>query len=197
MGERCAAACREIGYRGAGTFEFLYQDGEFYFIEMNTRVQVEHPVTELVTGVDIVVEQLRIAAGEPLSLTQSDVHVRGHALECRINAEDPENDFAASLGTIQELHLPGGPGIRVDTHLERGYVVQPFYDSLLAKVIAHGSDREEALARMDRALNEMQIRGVHTTVDFHRRLLETGEFRRGEIHTTFVEAWMSGSALEA
>jgi acetyl-CoA carboxylase biotin carboxylase subunit len=199
IGEVAVRATRASGCLGAGTVEFLFdpQSGAYYFLEMNTRIQVEHPVSEMVTGIDLVKEQIRVAAGLPLGFSQQDVQLRGHALECRINAEDSENGFAASLGTIEELHLPGGPGIRVDTHLERGYVVQPFYDSLLAKVIAHGSDRDEALARMDRALHEMQVRGVHTTVDFHRRLLQTGEFRRGEIHTTFVEAWMSGPALEA
>ncbi len=199
MGEAAIRATRAAGYSGAGTVEFLFDpdSGAYYFLEMNTRIQVEHPVSEMVTGIDLVKEQIRVAAGHPLGFSQEEIQIQGHAVECRINAEDPEKGFAPSLGTIHDLHLPGGPGIRVDTHLERGYVVQPFYDSLLAKVIAHGRDREEALARMDRALQEMQVGGVRTTIDFHRRLLGTGDFRRGEIHTTFVEAWISGSAPEA
>ncbi|MGB5301291.1 MAG: acetyl-CoA carboxylase biotin carboxylase subunit, partial [Thiogranum sp.] len=159
MGERCAEACRRIKYRGAGTFEFLFQDGEFYFIEMNTRVQVEHPVTEMITGVDIVREQLRIAAGEGLSYRQEDISWTGHAVECRINAEDPIK-FLPSPGTITQYHAPGGPGIRVDTHIYNGYTVPPYYDSMIAKLIAHGEDRATALARMRGALAEIVIDGI-------------------------------------
>ncbi|HHH46901.1 MAG TPA: acetyl-CoA carboxylase biotin carboxylase subunit, partial [Thiotrichales bacterium] len=161
MGERCAEACRKIGYRGAGTFEFLYQDGEFYFIEMNTRVQVEHPVTEMVTGVDIVKEQLRIAAGEGLSYRQEDIVLRGHAVECRINAEDPVS-FMPSPGTITHFHPPGGPGIRWDSHIYSGYAVPPYYDSMIGKLIAHGEDRRTALARMRGALTELIVDGIKT-----------------------------------
>ena len=185
MGERCAAACREIGYRGAGTFEFLYQDGEFYFIEMNTRVQVEHPVTELVTGVDIVVEQLRIAAGEPLSLTQSDVHVRGHAVECRINAEDPER-FLPSPGPVTLYHPPGGPGIRVDSHVYSGYRVPPYYDSLIGKLVSYGPDRAVALARMRTALEEIVIEGIKTNIPLHQRLIEDAGYLRGGVNIHYL-----------
>ena len=185
MGERCAAACREIGYRGAGTFEFLYQDGEFFFIEMNTRVQVEHPVTELVTGVDIVVEQLRIAAGEPLSLTQSDVHVRGHAVECRINAEDPER-FLPSPGPVTLYHPPGGPGIRVDSHVYSGYRVPPYYDSLIGKLVSYGPDRAVALARMRTALEEIVIEGIKTNIPLHQRLIEDTGYLRGGVNIHYL-----------
>ena len=185
MGERCAAACREIGYRGAGTFEFLYQDGEFYFIEMNTRVQVEHPVTELVTGVDIVVEQLRIAAGEPLSITQSDVHVRGHAVECRINAEDPER-FLPSPGPVTLYHPPGGPGIRVDSHVYSGYRVPPYYDSLIGKLVSYGPDRAVALARMRTALEEIVIEGIKTNIPLHQRLIEDAGYLRGGVNIHYL-----------
>ena len=185
MGERCAAACREIGYRGAGTFEFLYQDGEFFFIEMNTRVQVEHPVTELVTGVDIVVEQLRIAAGEPLSLTQSDVHVRGHAVECRINAEDPER-FLPSPGPVTLYHPPGGPGIRVDSHVYSGYRVPPYYDSLIGKLVSYGPDRAVALARMRTALEEIVIEGIKTNIPLHQRLIEDAGYLRGGVNIHYL-----------
>ena len=185
LGERCAAACREIGYRGAGTFEFLYQDGEFFFIEMNTRVQVEHPVTELVTGVDIVVEQLRIAAGEPLSLTQSDVHVRGHAVECRINAEDPER-FLPSPGPVTLYHPPGGPGIRVDSHVYSGYRVPPYYDSLIGKLVSYGPDRAVALARMRTALEEIVIEGIKTNIPLHQRLIEDAGYLRGGVNIHYL-----------
>ncbi|HCL67383.1 MAG TPA: acetyl-CoA carboxylase biotin carboxylase subunit [Rhizobium sp.] len=183
IGRRCADACLAIGYRGAGTFEFLYEDGEFYFIEMNTRVQVEHPVTEEVTGIDIVREQLRVARGESLSFAQDDVRFSGHAIECRINAEDPFT-FAPSPGRITQLIAPGGPGIRVDTHLYAGYSVPPNYDSLIAKVIAHGDSRATAIARMRRALRETVIDGISTTIPLHERLLsEPGFFAGGfDIH---------------
>ncbi|MFP6780601.1 MAG: acetyl-CoA carboxylase biotin carboxylase subunit, partial [Gammaproteobacteria bacterium] len=163
MGQRCVEACRAINYRGAGTFEFLYQDGEFYFIEMNTRVQVEHPVTESITGIDIVKEQLLVAAGNKLSFGQEDVKIRGHAIECRVNAEHPES-FRPSPGTVNLYHAPGGPGIRVDSHLYDGYTVPPYYDSLIAKLIAHGESREAALARMSNALTEIVIEGIDTNL---------------------------------
>ena len=167
IGERCVRACQEMGYRSAGTFEFLYQDDEFYFIEMNTRLQVEHPVTEMVTGVDIVREQLRIASGEKLSLPRT-TSVRGHAIECRINAEDPKT-FMPSPGMVQLWHAPGGPGVRVDSHLYSGYKVPPYYDSLIGKVIAHGGDRKQAIARMRNALSEIVIEGIKTNVPCTRK----------------------------
>ena len=164
IGERCAAACKAFNYRGAGTFEFLYENGEFYFIEMNTRVQVEHPVTEMITGVDIVKEQLRVASGEPLLLKQSDIKIQGHALECRINAEDART-FMPSPGRIDQLHFPGGPGIRVDSHIYSGYTVPPYYDSMIGKLIAYGDTRDSALARMRIALREMVIEGIKTNLE--------------------------------
>ncbi|RLA24773.1 MAG: acetyl-CoA carboxylase biotin carboxylase subunit, partial [Gammaproteobacteria bacterium] len=163
IGERCAQACVDMGYLGAGTFEFLYEKGEFFFIEMNTRVQVEHPVTEMVTGIDIVKEQLRIAAGEPLSYTQDDVVLRGHAIECRLNAEDPVT-FMPCPGTIDVFHMPGGPGIRCETHIYNGYKVPPYYDSMIGKLIAHGEDRASSIARMKTALSEMVIDGIKTNI---------------------------------
>ncbi len=189
IGEAAVRLCRHVGYVSAGTIECILDPagGEFYFMEMNTRIQVEHPVTELVTGIDIVKEQIRIARGERLSLRQSDVTLTGHALECRINAEDADANFAPCPGRIQAVQLPGGPGIRVDSHLYPGYQIPPYYDSLLAKVIAWGKDREESLARMRRALAEMRVEGVKTTLSFHERLLRNEQFRRGEVHTKFVE----------
>jgi len=183
IGRRCADACLAIGYRGAGTFEFLYEDGEFYFIEMNTRVQVEHPVTEEVTGIDIVREQLRIARGESLSFAQDDVRFSGHAIECRINAENPFT-FAPSPGRITQFIAPGGPGIRVDTHLYAGYSVPPDYDSLIAKVIAHGDSRASAITRMRRALRETVIDGIATTIPLHEKMLGEPGFLAGgfDIH---------------
>jgi acetyl-CoA carboxylase biotin carboxylase subunit len=186
IGERCAEACRKIGYRGAGTFEFLYEDGEFYFIEMNTRVQVEHPVTELVTGVDIVKEQLRIAAGAPLSHQQKDIVLRGHAVECRINAEDPVR-FTPSPGTVTLYHAPGGPGIRVDSHLYSGYRVPPNYDSMIGKLIAHGEDRASALARLRTALDEAVIEGIKTNIPLHRALLDDTAFQGGGTDIHYLE----------
>jgi acetyl-CoA carboxylase biotin carboxylase subunit len=168
MGNRCARACEEIGYRGAGTFEFLYENGEFYFIEMNTRVQVEHPVTEMITGVDIVKEQLSIAAGNKLSFTQDDIKITGHAMECRINAENPDN-FMPSPGPINKLHWPGGPGVRVDTHIYAGYNVPPHYDSMIAKLITHGCNRDVAISRMQGALSEAAIDGIKTNIPLHGR----------------------------
>jgi len=178
IGERCVEACREIGYLGAGTFEFLYENDEFYFIEMNTRLQVEHPVTEMVTGVDLVKEQLRIASGEPLSYTQEDIVIRGHAVECRVNAEDPDT-FMPSPGPIEQLHLPGGPGIRVDTHIYAGYKVPPFYDSMIGKIIAHGEDRTSALARMRNALNETVITGIKCNIPLLSRIVNDSAFKAG------------------
>ena len=186
MGARVVEACREIGYRSAGTFEFLYENGEFFFIEMNTRVQVEHPVTELITGVDIVKEQLKIAAGEKLSLRQEDLVIRGHAVECRINAEDPRT-FMPSPGKVGLWHPPGGPGIRVDSHLYSGYTVPPFYDSLIAKVIAHGDNRESAITRMSIALSEMVVEGVKTNIPLHRDLCQDAAFRQGGTDIHYLE----------
>jgi acetyl-CoA carboxylase biotin carboxylase subunit len=186
MGELCAQACQNIGYRGAGTFEFLYEDGEFYFIEMNTRVQVEHPVTELVTGIDIVREQLLIAAGEPLGYQQKEVHFQGHAIECRINAEDPET-FLPCPGTIARYHAPGGPGIRVDTHIYNGYLVPPYYDSMIGKVIAHGRTRESAIARMRMALDEMIVDGIKTNIPLHRDLMDDAMFQTGGGNIHYLE----------
>jgi acetyl-CoA carboxylase biotin carboxylase subunit len=186
IGERCAAACRKINYRGAGTFEFLFQDNEFYFIEMNTRVQVEHPVTELVTGIDIVKEQMHIAAGQGLSMRQEDISWRGHAVECRINAEDPDN-FLPSPGTITQYHAPGGPGIRVDTHIYNGYVVPPYYDSMIAKLVAHGDDRAAALARMRGALSEIVIDGIKTNIKLHQMICSDAGFMAGGTDIHYLE----------
>ncbi|HEY0635102.1 MAG TPA: acetyl-CoA carboxylase biotin carboxylase subunit [Gammaproteobacteria bacterium] len=186
IGERCAQACREIGYRGAGTFEFLYENGEFYFIEMNTRVQVEHPVTEMITGVDIVKEQLYIAAGLPLNYKQSDIVLRGHAFECRINAEDPST-FMPSPGLITGLHMPGGPGVRVDSHIYNGYRVPPNYDSMIGKLITHGADRNIALARMRTALSELVVEGIKTNIPLHQMLVEDGNFQQGGTNIHYLE----------
>jgi acetyl-CoA carboxylase biotin carboxylase subunit len=192
IGERCAKACREIGYRGAGTFEFLYEDGKFYFIEMNTRLQVEHPVTELVTGIDLVRAQLEIASGEPLSLRQKDVEFRGHAVECRINAEDPES-FMPSPGKVSVFHPPGGPGIRLDSHLYSGYTVPPQYDSLIGKLIAHGQDRDTAMARMRTALSEIVIDGIKTNIPLHERLCRDSAFLAGGTNIHYLEAKLARS----
>ena len=186
IGQICVEACQRIGYRGAGTFEFLYQDGEFYFIEMNTRVQVEHPVTELITGVDIVREQLRIAAGEPLGYRQDQIRIHGHALECRLNAEDPDT-FAPSPGTITQYHPPGGPGLRVDSHLYNGYRVPPNYDSMIGKLIAHGETRAVAIARMRNALAELVIEGIKTNAPLHRRILSDARFIAGGTDIHYLE----------
>ena len=178
IAERCAAACRRIGYRGAGTFEFLYENGEFFFIEMNTRVQVEHPVTELITGVDIIQEQIRIAAGEKLRYRQKDIRFRGHAIECRINAEDPYT-FVPSPGRITQYHQPGGPGIRVDSHVYQNYYVPPYYDSMIGKLIAYGDTRQQAIARMRIALTEMVVEGVKTNIPLHMELMQDAAFLAG------------------
>ena len=186
MGARCVKACKEIGYVGAGTFEFLYQDGEFYFIEMNTRVQVEHPVTEMVTGFDIVKEQLLVASGNELSFRQSDVHLRGHAIECRINAEDSKT-FMPSPGLIEQFHMPGGPGIRVETHIYNGYVVPPYYDSMIGKVIAHGEDRASAIARMRTALNELVIGGINCNIPLLLDIINDQGFDAGGQNIHYLE----------
>ena len=186
IGTRCADACKKIGYRGAGTFEFLFENGEFYFIEMNTRVQVEHPVTELITGMDIVQQQIRVAAGERLTLRQRDVTLRGHAIECRINAEHPFN-FTPSPGRISAWHPPGGPGIRVDSHAYANYVVPPHYDSLIAKVLAYGDTREQAIRRMQIALSEMAVEGILTNLALHRDLLADANFGAGGTSIHYLE----------
>ena len=189
MGERCAKACRDMKYRGAGTFEFLYENKAFYFIEMNTRIQVEHPVTEMITGIDIVKEQLRIAAGHKLSFTQADVKIKGHAIECRINAEDPRS-FMPCPGTIQHFHAPGGPGIRLDSHIYSSYIVPPYYDSLIAKIIAHGENREIALAKMRNALEETVIDGIKTNLPLHQDILRGNTFQRGLVNIHYLEQWL-------
>ncbi|MFZ6731760.1 acetyl-CoA carboxylase biotin carboxylase subunit [Undibacterium sp. Ji42W] len=186
IGDRCAAACRKIGYRGAGTFEFLYENGEFYFIEMNTRVQVEHPVTEMITGVDIVQEQIRIAFNEKLRFKQTDIMLKGHAIECRINAEDPFK-FTPSPGRITSWHTPGGPGIRVDSHAYAGYFVPPNYDSMIGKVIAYGETREQAIRRMQIALSEMVVEGIQTNIPLHRELMIDARFIEGGTNIHYLE----------
>jgi acetyl-CoA carboxylase biotin carboxylase subunit len=190
IGARCADACRKIGYRGAGTFEFLYENGEFYFIEMNTRVQVEHPVTELVTGIDIVQMQIRVAAGEKLPFAQRHIEMRGHAIECRINAEDPYK-FTPSPGRISMWHPPGGPGVRVDSHIYTNYFVPPNYDSMIGKIIVHGDTREQALARMSIALSETLVEGIQTNIPLHRELLVDAKFIEGGTSIHYLEGWMS------
>ncbi len=190
LGERCAQAAQELGYEGAGTYEFLMdKEGSFYFIEMNTRIQVEHPVTEEITNIDLVKEQIRIAAGETLGLRQSDICVWGHAIECRINAEDPQT-FYPSPGTVSPFHLPGGPGVRVDTLAYTGYVIPPYYDSLIGKLIVHGRDRNEALARLSRALDEFIIGGVKTTIPLYQRLLRDSRFVTGGVDIHFLERFL-------
>jgi acetyl-CoA carboxylase biotin carboxylase subunit len=186
IGNRVAEACRKIGYRGAGTFEFLYEDGEFYFIEMNTRLQVEHPVTELITGVDLVKQQLLIASGEVLALRQEDIKVNGHAMECRINAEDPQT-FAPSPGKITRYHVPGGLGVRVDSHIYADYSVPPYYDSMIGKLIVHGQDRETAINRMHGALSEMVIEGIKTNIPLQTRIMEDSTFRAGGADIHYLE----------
>ncbi len=186
----CIQACKNMKYRGAGTLEFLYQDERFYFIEMNTRVQVEHPVTEMVTGFDIVKEQLRIASGEPLSIKQEDIKIQGHAFECRINAEDPEK-FIPSPGKVKLFHAPGGPGVRIDSHLYSGYNVPPYYDSLIAKLISHGASRDQALTRMQIALDELLIDGIKSNIPLQRDLVRDPEFQKGRINIHYLEEKLS------
>jgi len=189
IGKACVEACKRIGYRGAGTFEFLYEDGEFFFIEMNTRVQVEHPVTELISGVDIVQEQLRVAAGEKLQYKQKDIVLEGHAFECRINAEDPYN-FIPSPGLIESCHLPGGFGIRVDSHIYQGYRIPPNYDSLIGKICVHGKTREQAMAKMRVAMTELAITGIKTNADLHRDLFRDPGFSDGGVSIHYLEQWL-------
>ena len=196
IGERCAEACRKIGYRGAGTFEFLYEDGEFFFIEMNTRVQVEHPVTELVTGVDIVQEQLWIAAGEPLRYKQKDIELKGHAIECRINAEHPYT-FVPSPGRLTTWHPPGGPGIRVDSHVFAGYMVPPHYDSMIGKLLAYGKTRAQAIARMRGALTEMAVEGILTNIPLHQDLMNDRSFQDGGTSIHYLEQKLSAEKNKA
>lgn len=186
IGARCADACRKIGYRGAGTFEFLYERGEFYFIEMNTRVQVEHPVTELITGIDIIQQQIRVAAGQKLGFAQKDVQFRGHAMECRINAEDPFT-FIPSPGKVTRWHTPGGPGVRVDSHVYSDYTVPPYYDSMIGKIIAYGDTREQAMARLSIALSEMAVDGIKTNIPLHLELLDDAGFQRGGVSIHYLE----------
>ena len=186
IGGRCAKACQEIGYRGAGTFEFLFENDEFYFIEMNTRVQVEHPVTEMITGVDIVKEQLAVAGGGKLGFTQDDIKITGHAIECRINAEDPDS-FMPSPGNIKKLHWPGGPGVRVDTHIYAGYTVPPHYDSMIAKLITHGCSRDVAIARMQGALSEAVIDGIKTNIPLQQRNMDDANFQIGGVNIHYLE----------
>lgn len=182
----CTRACQELGYRGAGTFEFLYEEGEFYFIEMNTRVQVEHPVTEMISGLDIVKEQLLIASGRPLSVSQKDIVLQGHAIECRINAEDPKT-FMPSPGTVAQFHAPGGNGVRVDSHLYNGYTIPPYYDSLIAKIISYGPDRHTALMRMRNALDEAVIEGIRTNIPLHQDLIRDVHFQEGGVSIHYLE----------
>jgi acetyl-CoA carboxylase biotin carboxylase subunit len=190
IGERCADACRKMKYRGAGTFEFLFENGEFYFIEMNTRIQVEHTVTEMITGIDLVQQQIHIAAGEKFTLRQRDVQIKGHAIECRINAEDPFN-FMPSPGRITNWHTPGGPGVRIDSHVFSGYTVPPNYDSMIAKLISYGDTREQAIARMEIALSEMVVEGVKTNIALHRELLQDANFRNGGTSIHYLEHKLS------
>jgi acetyl-CoA carboxylase biotin carboxylase subunit len=194
MGEAAVAVARSIDYEGAGTVEFLVdREDNFYFMEMNTRIQVEHPVTEMVTGIDLIAEQLRIAGGEALAFTQEEIRLNGHAIECRINAEDPAQNFRPAPGRITGWLPPGGPGVRIDSHVYTGYEIPPFYDSLIGKLIVWGVDREAALRRLRRALSECAVTGIPTTIDFHLALLDRPEFQRGEVYTKFVEEQMLNS----
>jgi acetyl-CoA carboxylase biotin carboxylase subunit len=191
--ESAVRLAKSVGYRGAGTLEYLYDDesGDFFFIEMNTRIQVEHPVTEMVTGIDLVREMIRVAQGYPLRFKQSDIEIRGVAIECRINAEDPEKNFMPRPGRISEIMLPGGPGVRMDTMLYSGYTVPPYYDSLLGKLIVHAEDRPAAIARMRRALNELRVEGIHTTRALHLRLMDEPRFKQAQFDTNFLEGWLA------
>jgi len=186
IGAVVVKACQKIRYRGAGTFEFLYQDGAFYFIEMNTRIQVEHPVTEMITGIDLIKEQIKIASGLPLTLTQEDIKYRGHAIECRINAEDAKT-FIPSPGKITHLHQPGGPGIRFDSHIYSSYTVPPYYDSMIGKLISYGETREDAIARMRNALDEIIIEGIKTNIELHQRILRDMGFVDGGTNIHYLE----------
>ena len=186
VGQRCIDACLEMGYRSAGTFEFLYQDNEFYFIEMNTRLQVEHPVTEMITGIDIVKEQLKIASGEKLAIKQEDVKIKGHAIECRMNAEDPKT-FMPSPGDIKLWHMPGGPGIRIDSHIYSGYRVPPYYDSMIGKIIAFGNNRKSAMTRMENALKEIVVEGIKTNIPLHQEIFQHSAFKNGGTNIHYLE----------
>ena len=186
VGQRCIDACLEMGYRSAGTFEFLYQDNEFYFIEMNTRLQVEHPVTEMITGIDIVKEQLKIASGEKLAIKQEDVKIKGHAIECRMNAEDPKT-FMPSPGDIKLWHMPGGPGIRIDSHIYSGYRVPPYYDSMIGKIIAFGNNRKSAITRMENALKEIVVEGIKTNIPLHQEIFQHSAFKNGGTNIHYLE----------
>ena len=186
IAERCAEACRQMRYRGAGTFEFLYENEEFYFIEMNTRIQVEHTITECITGIDLVQQQIKIAAGEPFTLKQEDIHIFGHAIECRINAEDPYT-FMPSPGLVTKWHPPGGMGVRTDSHVFSGYRVPPHYDSMIGKIITYGQDRKQAIARMDIALSEMIVEGISTNIPLHRELLHDPVFIKGGMDIHYLE----------
>ena len=186
VGQRCIDACLEMGYRSAGTFEFLYQDNEFYFIEMNTRLQVEHPVTEMITGIDIVKEQLKIASGEKLAIKQEDVKIKGHAIECRMNAEDPKT-FMPSPGDIKLWHMPGGPGIRIDRHIYSGYRVPPYYDSMIGKIIAFGNNRKSAMTRMENALKEIVVEGIKTNIPLHQEIFQHSAFKNGGTNIHYLE----------
>jgi len=193
MGDAAIKAAHAANYSSAGTIEFLLdKHGDFYFIEMNTRIQVEHPVTELVTGIDLLKAQIRVAAGEPLGIKQEDVQIRGWAIECRINAENPDKNFMPSPGTIEFYHAPGGPGVRVDSAAYQGYTIPPYYDSMVGKLIVWGADREEAIQRMRRALEEFVIEGIHTTIPFHLKVLDNAFFRRGEVYTNFIQRRIMG-----
>ena len=200
IGERAVAGALSVGYTGAGTMEFLLDhDGNLSFMEMNARIQVEHPVSEMITSSDLIAEQIRVAAGETLSVTQDDVKLAGHAIECRINAEDPDKDFAPAAGKLDVYVPPGGPGTRVDSHCYPGWTIAPFYDSLIAKLIVWGTDRDNAIDRMDRALSEFRVegRGVKTTIPFHRRVLNDPVFRSGDVTTDFVEQFLAGETVAA
>ncbi|EKD73942.1 MAG: biotin carboxylase (A subunit of acetyl-CoA carboxylase) [uncultured bacterium] len=190
IGMLCVKACADIKYRGVGTMEFLYEEGKFYFIEMNTRIQVEHPVTEMITGIDLIKQQLKIASDEPFTLTQKDITLRGHAIECRINAEDPRT-FSPSPGQVTYFHAPGGPGVRVDSHLYSSYKVPPNYDSLVAKIITYGETREIALARMRNALDETVIEGIRTNIPLHQDILRGNAFQKGIINIHCLEKWLN------
>jgi acetyl-CoA carboxylase biotin carboxylase subunit len=196
MGQAAVKAAQSINYEGAGTVEFIFAGDKFYFMEMNTRIQVEHPVTEMITGIDLIKEQIRVASGMKLSYKQSDVEFRGHAIECRINAEDPDRNFLPSPGRVDAYIAPGGPGVRIDSHCYPGYSIPPHYDSLLSKLIVWGADRTEAIQRMQRALDEYAITGVRTTIPFHQRVLAHPAFQAGDVHTDFIEKYMMPAAVK-
>ena len=196
MGHAAVLAAREINYEGAGTVEFIFAGDHFYFMEMNTRIQVEHPVTEMITGIDLIKEQIRVAQGEKLSFTQEDIQFRGHAIECRINAEDPDKNFLPSPGKVDAYMTPGGPGVRVDSHCYAGYTIPPFYDSLVSKLIAWGNTREEAIQRMQRALDEYAITGINTTIPFHQLVLAHSVFQKGDVTTDFIEKYMTPNKVK-